>query len=224
MPNQDKMLSRRKLLRTAAVLGAGVTLAPGRILLAQSVARRRTPGETMGPFYPVTRPLDQDADLTLLSGRSGRAQGKVIHLTGRVLNGKGEPVAGVRVEVWQANTHGRYAHPSDNNPAPLDANFQGFGVQVTDAEGRYRFKTIKPGPYPADGSWVRPPHIHFDVTGKVNRLTTQMYFPGEPLNEKDRLLQRQAQKDVLIAQRLPPTPDVEPDAEIAVWDIMLDKG
>jgi protocatechuate 3,4-dioxygenase beta subunit len=129
------------------------------------------------------------------------------------------------VEIWQTNTHGRYTHPSDTNPAPLDPHFEGFAVQTTDAEGRYRFKTIKPGAYPANPNWMRPPHIHFDVTGMSNRVITQMYFPGEPLNDKDLLLQEvRANKEGLIATVLPSTPEVEPDSLIVVWDIVLDKG
>ncbi|PYM45528.1 MAG: protocatechuate 3,4-dioxygenase [Candidatus Rokuibacteriota bacterium] len=144
---------------------------------------------------------------------------------GRVVNVQGQPVKGARVELWQANTHGRYTHPSDTNPAPLDPNFEGFAVQDTDAEGRYRFKTIKPGAYPATVDWMRPPHLHFEVTGKINRTITQMYFPGEPLNDKDLLLQNiRANKDSLIAKVLPATSDVEPDSRIVVWDIVLDKG
>ena len=99
---------------------------------------------------------------------------------GRFLNMKGEPIPGARVEIWQANTYGRYTHPGDTNPAPLDPNFEGYGVQITDAEGRYRFKTIKPGAYPAAQGWTRPPHIHFKVETKTNWLVTQMYFYGEP--------------------------------------------
>ncbi|MFY9584290.1 MAG: protocatechuate 3,4-dioxygenase, partial [Candidatus Acidiferrales bacterium] len=129
------------------------------------------------------------------------------------------------IELWQANARGRYTHASDTNPAPLDPNFEGFAVQTTDGEGRYRFKTIKPGAYPATANWMRPPHLHFEVTGKINRMITQMYFPGEALNDKDLLLQNiRANKDGLIAKVLPPTSDVESDSLIVVWDIVLDKG
>lgn len=191
--------------------------------LAQSL--KRTPGEIVGPFYPVLKPLDQDADLTVIAGRAGRAQGQVIHLMGRVLNVNGEPVKGARVEIWQANSQGRYKHPSDTNPAPLDANFEGFSVQFTDAEGRYRFRTIKPGAYPATATWMRPPHIHFEVTGRTNRLTTQMYFPGEPLNDKDILLQGlRSNREGAIAKVDPPGEGFERDSLMATWDIVLDKG
>lgn len=219
----EKSISRRRVLGMSLAVG-GLTLSgAASSVLAQAL--KRTPGEILGPFYPVLKPLDQDADLTMISGKSARAQGQVLQLTGRVLNLKGEPVPGARVEIWQANTHGRYDHPSDRNPAPLDPNFQGFAVQFTDAEGRYRFKTIKPGAYPATSDWMRPPHVHFEVMGKSNRLVTQMYFPGEPLNEKDLLLQGlRANKEGAIAKLLAPTKDVEPDSLIALWDIVLDKG
>lgn len=188
-------------------------------------ALKRTPGEILGPFYPVLRSVDRATDLTTVKGKSGHAAGQVIYAMGQVLTVDGQPVKGARVELWQANAHGRYTHPSDTNPAPLDPNFEGFAIQDTDAEGRYRFKTIKPGAYPANSNWIRPPHLHFDVTGKVNRVITQMYFPGEPLNEKDLLLQSiRANKDGLIATVLPPTQDLEPDSLLVVWNIVLDKG
>ena len=186
---------------------------------------RRTPDQILGPFYPMIKPLNQDADLTTVKGRTGRAGGQVIHLTGRVLNIRGNPVEGARVEIWQANTRGRYAHPDDNNPAPPDPNFQGYGVQVTDEEGRYRFKTIKPGAYPAaGGSWTRAPHVHFDVMGRTNHFVTQMYFDGEPLNDSDRFLQSAGSPQMLVARLLPPTKDLEPDSLIVNWDIILLSG
>ena len=219
----EKGISRRHVLGMSLAVGGLAFSGAASLVLAQAL--KRTPGEILGPFYPVLKPLDQDADLTVISGKSERAQGQVLHLMGRVLNLKGESVAGARVEIWQANTHGRYDHPSDRNPAPLDPNFQGFAVQFTDAEGRYRFKTIKPGAYPATPDWMRPPHVHFEVTGKSNRLATQMYFPEEPLNEKDLLLRGlRSNKEGAIAKLLPPTKEVEPDSLIAVWDIVLDKG
>jgi protocatechuate 3,4-dioxygenase, beta subunit len=198
---------------------------PGVVGSAFAQALKRTPGEIAGPFYPVLKPLDQDADLTVISGKPGHAQGQVVYLMGRVLNLKGEPVQGARIEIWQANTHGRYTHLSDTNPAPLDPNFEGFSVQLTDDEGRYHFKTIKPGAYPANPTWMRPPHVHFEITGRTNRLTTQMYFPGEPLNDSDILLQSvRSNREGAIAKILQPTQDLEPGSVIAVWDIVLDKG
>jgi protocatechuate 3,4-dioxygenase beta subunit len=208
----------------AAVAAGGLALSD-RIGIALAQTMKRTPGEILGPFYPVIQRADQGADLTIVPGKSGRAMGQVIHVMGRVFNAEGQPVRGARVELWQANAQGRYTHPSDTNPAPLDPNFEGFAVQNSDSEGRYRFKTIKPGAYPATGTWMRPPHLHFEITGKVNRVITQMYFPGEPLNDKDILLQNiRMNREGLIAKVLPATADVEPDSLIVVWDIVLDKG
>ena len=216
-------IPRRHVLRMAVAVG-GLAISGGVSgVLAQAL--KRTPLQTLGPFYPVLKPLDQDADLTTIAGKPGRAEGQVIHVMGRVVNLEGQPVQGARVEIWQANTHGRYNHPSDTNPAPLDPHFEGFAVQTTDEEGRYRFKTIKPGAYPASADRMRPPHIHFDVTGKSNRVVTQMYFAGEPWNDKDPALQSAgANRERLIVNLLPPTQGLEPDALVAVWDIVLDKG
>jgi protocatechuate 3,4-dioxygenase beta subunit len=183
-----------------------------------------TPRQTAGPFYPVDKPLDRDADLTQVRGRAGRAAGQVVHVMGRVLDSGGRPLAGVTIEVWQANAHGRYAHPGDDNPAPLDPNFEGYATLTTDAEGRYRFKTIKPGAYPA-GRTRRPPHIHFDVRGPTDRLVTQMYFAGEPLNDTDGVLGNLGERrDRLIVALEPPTPGVAADSRIARWDIVLTGG
>ena len=181
----------------------------------------------MGPFYPVEKPLDQDGDLTVIAGREGVAEGQVVHVMGRVLNNDGVPVAGARSRIWQANTHGRYSHAYDWNTAPLDPNFEGFGVEVTDGEGRYRFKTIKPGPYPVTEDWSRPPHIHFDVSGQVGRVVTQMYFENEPLNDQDRRLQNTRQHELLIARYQAPgsagagIEGTAPEDLVAAWDIVL---
>jgi protocatechuate 3,4-dioxygenase beta subunit len=216
-------LSRRRLL--ALAIAAGGFGVPGRVGSALAQGLKRTPGEILGPFYPVLRSVEKTADLTVLPGKPGRAAGELIYVMGRVVNVQGQPVRGARVELWQANAQGRYTHPSDTNPAPLDPNFEGFAAQETDADGRYRFKTIKPGAYPATPGWMRPPHLHFEVTGMVNRLVTQMYFPGEPLNDKDLLLQNlRANKEGAIAKVLPPTSDVEAESRLVVWDIVLDKG
>jgi protocatechuate 3,4-dioxygenase, beta subunit len=226
--NSRSGFSRREMLEMALALGSLAITHPIRSVLAQDMKRSLTPEQIMGPFYPIIRPMDHDMDLTMVKGKRGHAQGKVIHLTGRVLNSKGEPVRGAKIEVWQANTFGRYDHPTDINPAPLDPNFQGFGVQTTDAEGRYRFKTIKPGAYPinpVNPGNVRPPHIHFDVTGTKDRLVTQMYFPDEPLNETDILFKELgSSKNAAIGKVLSPTKELEPDSLLVNWDIILEKG
>jgi protocatechuate 3,4-dioxygenase beta subunit len=226
--HQDRTLHRRHVLEVVAAFGAMSLFSPLRRALAQ--ARQRTPEQILGPFYPVRKMPDPGGDLTHLPGKSGRAAGQVINVMGRVLDIDGKPVRQAKLEVWQANTHGRYTHPNDDNPAPLDANFEGFGVMTTDAEGRYRFKTIKPGAYPAGGDVIRPPHIHFIVSGHRDKLVTQMYFAGEPLNERDPFLHSApaASRELLVARELPPPPelarDLEPDARLEVFDIVLLRG
>lgn len=178
-------ISRREALK----LGLGtVAGAVAGLLHARPVGV--TPSQVKGPFYPNTDQPDEDLDLTRIEGREGRARGRVIIVEGRVLDEQGEPVEDALVEIWQANAHGRYHHERDNNRAPLDPGFQGWGHVVTGAEGRYLFRTIKPGAYPATDDWSRPPHIHFKVARRgYHELITQMYFSGEPLNDVDRLLQ-----------------------------------
>lgn len=217
------MTTRRKML---ALTGAfGFSAVTHNMVNAKTVIRRPTASQTLGPFYPETKPADSDADLTRVAGRGGRAQGQVIQVQGRVINPWGEAFAGVAVEIWQANSFGRYDHPGDGNDAPLDPNFQGFARVVTDAQGQYRFTTIKPSGYPAGGS-MRPPHIHFKVTGKQDRLVTQMYFAGEPLNARDRQLAQfdDPAKVGLIATLERPATGAEPGLLLANWDIVLRNG
>src|SRR5947207_1865254 len=133
-------LSRREILRMSAVLGIA-SAASTRFASAQT-AGQRTPEQILGPFYPL-RTLGQNADLTKVPGRPGRAAGLVLNVVGRVLNLKGEPVRNANVEIWQANTHGRYTHPSDHNTSPLDPNFAGSVPLTTNDQRRYRIKTIK---------------------------------------------------------------------------------
>ncbi len=121
------------------------------------------------------------------------AIGQLIHVAGRVLDEDGRGIAGAVVELWQANAAGRYFHPIDQRSAPLDPDFVGNGRVRTEADGSYAFFTIRPGAYPVpvQDTWWRPPHVHFGVHGPatLSRLVTQMYFPGDPLNEIDRILQ-----------------------------------
>lgn len=213
--------SRRRILLDSGVWAA-VSAFGG--VAAAADKMHRTPSQVLGPFYPIEKPLDEDADLTIVKGRSGRANGQVLHVMGRVMNVAGEPVKGARIEIWQANAQGRYAHPSDTNPAPLDPNFQGYASLVTDGEGRYRFKTIKPSHYLA-GRIMRPAHIHFVISGKVNRVITQMYFPGDQYFEKDLVVSTaETSARLLIADVRPPTADLEPDSQLANWDIVLQNG
>ncbi|MDZ7841181.1 MAG: protocatechuate 3,4-dioxygenase subunit beta [Gammaproteobacteria bacterium] len=146
-------------------------------------------GELTGPAFDPSILAPLDHDLTRNAARNGEPLGERIVLGGRVLDENLQPVSGTLVEIWQANAAGRYAHRVDQHDAPLDPNFFGAGRGVTDAEGRYCFRTIKPGAYPwgnHDNAW-RPNHIHFSVLGPAvaTRLVTQMYFPGDPLLDLD---------------------------------------
>jgi protocatechuate 3,4-dioxygenase beta subunit len=217
-------ISRRRVLGTALAAGGLAATAAAPLLAATRL--RRTPAQILGPFYPLIKPLDQDADLTVIKGKSGKAAGQVVHVAGRVLNAMGEPVPGARIEIWQANTHGRYTHSSDTNTAPLDPNFEGYASLVSDEQGRYHFKTIKPAAYPeGDTGMMRAPHIHFDVSGRRNRLVTQMYFAGESLNDTDRFLATaRANTKLLIVSLQPPSGDLEAGSKLANFDIVLEQG
>ena len=142
----------------------------------------QTLSEVTGPGFQRHQ-LKLGADLTVQG--PGEPSGQRILLSGRVLDEDGKPIRNTLVEIWQANAAGRYNHAVDQHDAPLDPNFIGNGQLLTDDEGRYQFKTIKPGAYPwrnHPNAW-RPAHIHFSLFGPAisTRLVTQMYFPGDPL-------------------------------------------
>jgi protocatechuate 3,4-dioxygenase beta subunit len=146
-----------------------------------------TETELTGPAFGDDAVGELDHDLT--RQHAGEPLGERIIVTGRVLERDGRPVRNVLIEIWQANAAGRYVHHVDQHPAPLDPNFTGAGRCLTDAEGRYRFVTIKPGAYPWQNhpnAW-RPAHIHLSLFGRAftSRLVTQMYFPGDPLFPHD---------------------------------------
>ena len=177
-----------------------------------------TPPQILGPFYPFMHKPVETGDLT--SG--GQAEGTPLYLSGRVMNKAGEPVAGARVEIWQANAHGRYAHPNDDAIQPLDENFNGFAVVTTAADGGYAFHTVRPAAYQVvQGRW-RPAHIHFSVTGKTEQLVTQMYFLGEAFNDTDPWLNSASRKEGLIVDPQPKAD--EPGALAVTFDIVLMKG
>jgi protocatechuate 3,4-dioxygenase, beta subunit len=221
MENANPLISRRQFA-VAGALAASATVAASRAHAA--VRLLPTPGQILGPFWPTQAVPDMSGDLTHVPGRNGRAVGQVLHVTGRVLNRDGTPVANAKLDIWQANAAGRYRHPSDTNPAPLDPNFNGFAELTSNTDGSYRFTTIKPASYPAGPNIMRPAHIHFDVTGRVNRIVTQMYFDGDPYNASDRWLQSALRPEALIVTPKPPTSDFEPDSRMVTFDIVLIDG
>ncbi len=148
-----------------------------------------TLSERTGPGPIISAITPEDADLTRNAGTGGEAVGQRIIVTGRVLDGQGNPVPRTLVEVWQCNASGRYVHKRDDWPGALDPNFLGIGRCLTDQNGVYRFLTIRPGAYPWKNhanAW-RPAHIHFSLFGPslTTRLVTQMYFQDDPLFFQD---------------------------------------
>jgi len=174
------------------------------------IQRPLTLTELTGPTELKRRLEVGDGDLSRRAPGAPRAIGQFISVSGRVVDQHGAPVTGAVIEIWQANSAGKYIHEMDRHEAPIDPNFTGQGRLITDAEGRYRFLSIKPGAYPVMESdwWWRPPHIHFSIFGPswMNRFVTQIFFPGEPLNETDLLLnavQSPEARDRLIFETTP---------------------
>ena len=184
----------------------------------------RTPSEEIGLMYPVAKPEDRGGDLVRSAG-SDAVDGQILYIRGQVTDLTGAPIAGAEVEVWHADPQGRYPHPCDMNPAVIDANFTGWAKIVTGPDGRFRLRSTKPGPYPTSTpGWWRPPHIHFQVTTAHDRLVTQMYFPGEELNEKDELLTRHVrlhQDDRVMARTCELEEGMEADAISIEFNIVL---
>lgn len=155
-----------------------------------------TPAQMLGPFYPLQPDPAAGNDLTTVDGR-GRAQGTPLSIVGRVLDTADRAQAGVLVEIWQTNAHGRYHHPHDDSPQPRDPNFRGYGRAVTGSDGSYRFRTVMPVRYPG-----RTPHVHFRLSrGGRELLVTQMYLPGAAReNQRDGLFM--AERDAASRARL----------------------
>jgi protocatechuate 3,4-dioxygenase beta subunit len=195
---------------------------PARIIEGYPQTSLRSPAQPLVRRAPTLSELtgpDVARRVKLLGGDlagqgAKQAIGQLIHLKVRVLDEDGAPVGGAVVEIWQANGAGRYIHPNDDDHAPVDANFYGAARVVTDESGAFTLRTVKPGAYPVPsaGGWWRPPHIHFSLFGRVwlSRLVTQMYFPGEPLNAQDRIMNAvpdPAARDRLMARLAPPAAD-----------------
>lgn len=201
------------MLRRQLLLGA--TLLP----VTARAALLPTPRQTEGPFYPTRLPLDTDNDLVEVAGRSARAKGTVTHVYGRVLDAEERPVPGAQIEIWQCDADGRYHHPADRR-GPADPNFQGFGRTMAAEDGGYRFRTIRPAPYPG-----RTPHIHFAILAPGRpRLVTQMYVAGEPGNARDGVYNaiRDPAARALVTVVLDKAPNLEPDALAGRFDIVLE--
>ena len=174
--------NRRKFVATCATLSTA-TLLPSWAFADELTA---TVPQTEGPFYPNKLPLDTDNDLLVINDSITPAVGQVTHLTGRVLDIKGDPVRNAQVEIWQVDNNARYIHTDDAKRGGSDKNFQGFGRFTTGSKGSYYFRTIKPVAYPG-----RTPHIHVCVKIKgKKKLVTQCYIKGEKLNAKDGPLSR----------------------------------
>jgi protocatechuate 3,4-dioxygenase beta subunit len=191
--------TRRRFLR-GMTLGAVAFSVPAFFSVPGLFAEEltRTPRQTEGPFYPDKLPLDTDNDLIIINDSITPAVGEITHLSGRILDAKGDPIRNALVEIWQVDNNGVYLHSGSNNAARRDKNFQGFGRFLTGSTGEYYFRTIKPVRYPG-----RTPHIHFAIKMKGReKWTTQCYIKGEPQNERDGILRaikdKKARESVIV--------------------------
>ncbi len=176
----ENNLSRRMFLGSAAVgiVGGAAFFTPG--VFAEQLTQ--TPAQTDGPFYPDKMPLDTDNDLLIINDSITPAVGAVTHLSGRILDKRGEPIRNATVEIWQVDNNAAYLHTGSVNGDKRDKNFQGFGRFVTGSTGEYRFRTIKPVLYPGR----QAPHIHVAVKVKGHdKFSTQCYIKGHPGNAND---------------------------------------
>jgi protocatechuate 3,4-dioxygenase, alpha subunit len=157
--------------------------------------------QTVGPFFRIGCMWLNRDDLT-----GPGVSGERVTIEGRVLDGDGNPVPDALIEIWQANSHGKYAHPDDTQNKPIEAGFQGFGRIPTDDEGKFRVTTIKPGPVPGPDGKTQAPHIEVTVfaRGLGRRLVTRIYFPDEPGNSSDFALSlvEPARRETLIAKKV----------------------
>lgn len=182
--------SRRRFLLAWSALIGGALANSSRVSAA---TLQQTVKATEGPFYPKKsmRLEDVDNDLVKVMGAVKQAGGEVIKLKGQVKDTNGKPLEGLRVEIWQCDVNGRYLHTGDKQATSYDEGFQGFGHDITNADGQYSFRSIKPTKYPG-----RTPHIHVKVCkGEKELLTTQFYVSGEPDNADDSLFRRLSKQE-----------------------------
>jgi len=208
-------MQRRLFLQRLGGVGIALFTVPG--AFAEELIR--TPSQTEGPFYPNKLPLDTDNDLLIINDTITPGVGEITHLTGKVLDMKGNPITNAVVEIWQCDANGAYLHTGSDNGGKRDKNFQGFGRFTTGSTGEYYFRTIKPVPYPG-----RSPHIHVKVKqGNKELLTTQMYIDGFKGNERDGIYRSIRDPKVRAAISVPFTPikDSKIGELAAKFDIVL---
>lgn len=203
---------RRKLmLGLSGLIAAGASGAVAALI--------PTPRQTTGPFYPDTLPLDDDNNLTEVAGKTGKAKGIISDVSGRIVDINGNPLRNLRIEIWQCDANGRYRHPRENASRPVDEKFQGHGFTLTNLQGLYRFRTIRPVRYPG-----RTPHIHVAVFPAGERpFITQLYIAGEKRNDTDFLYNDiPGDKRHLVTAEFKPsnTPAAE---QQALFDIILNR-
>jgi protocatechuate 3,4-dioxygenase beta subunit len=188
-------MNRRDIIKNFGK-GTVVSLGAASVYGSDICQRLITPAQPLGPFYPRKFPIDTNADLTVVSGRSKGAVGTPVLVRGIVQDENCRPVEGAIVEIWQACHTGKYNHPSDTSRNDLDPNFQYYALVRTNSRGEYSFKTIFPGAYDASADWRRPPHIHFKISLRgYKELVTQLYFKGQRLNNFDKILQDLSQEE-----------------------------
>jgi protocatechuate 3,4-dioxygenase beta subunit len=217
-PNNLNLLVRRHALAALVSLPAAATAqVPG-----AAVARPPTPRQSLGPFYPRTpeeRPRETDADLVVVQAERVLSRGVPLYLTGRVLDRSGTPVPAARIEIWQCDANAVYHHPAGGAEAERDPNFQGYGQTLTESDGAFHFRTIRPVAYPG-----RTPHIHVRVEARGRAtLATQLYLAGEAGNARDflfRQLSVEERAQLTLAMR--PTESAHPLAQATAVSAAVD--
>ena len=211
-------VNRRGFFKSMALASAGFTL-PGYLAEALTL----TPQQTQGPYYPLADdiPLDKDNDLVQLGDNLTAASGIVTYVSGRVLDGSGNPIRGALVELWHADTNGVYTYSTGaGRNAAADPNFAGFGQFVTGSAGAYKFRTIRAGLYTG-----RTRHFHWGITipGQTSRFTTQTYWSGEPGNSSDGVLNgiSNADQKASVILAFTPLPGTTTGEVQATWDIVM---